>query len=274
MPPKPTLAKHAGATPASRSGLEALSRVTRDLKEGERVVLYRSGKHGAFYLFAYSIGGSFILGISLWTSMVLKEKEGGAKLSYLMRAALMFEAFCVVMIGTVFMLAPSNLVKRASIVKQAATAANGQSPLLFEFTIKRRLPFLKPDVLETSLENVTISPAVPGQKLSYRSIPLEQMNEFNQDTWRPPAGDASSFYRSLRGVASGFVRNTKRCFMRDQMVFVTVKGVGRIKLDLHGGSLLDNGHQLRPFMRAGAPGSLLGKLVVYVSRFGSPKKTS
>jgi hypothetical protein len=224
--------------------------------------LYRSGNHGVFYLFAYGIGGAMLVGTFFWAQMFLTDREGVAKPGYLAQSAIMIECFAVTVVATVIVLAPTNLIKKVSILKQASTAAKGQSPYLLEFSIKRRLPFLKPDILEASFDKVTISRAVPGQNLTYRSVPLELMDEFNADTWT--LGNKSTFMGSVLGIVPAIVRETKRSFMRDQMALVVVQGSGTHKLDLQGAALLEDGAILKEFMERGEGGSsasLWGRLV-------------
>jgi hypothetical protein len=235
------------------------------MKPGERIVLYRSGNHGTFYVFAYSIGGSMLIGAYLWAQMFLTERDDVVKPSYLVKGVLLFEAFAVAGVATAIFLAPTNLINKVSIFKQASTAALGKSPFQLEFSVRRRLPFLKPDILEAPFDEVAISPAVPGQHFSYYNVPLDRMGEFSSDTWQ--MGKKSTVMGSILGIVPAIIRETKRSFLRDQMALVVVKGAGTHKLDLQGATLLDNGALLEEFMkRGGESASLWGRLV---ARWGS-----
>jgi hypothetical protein len=235
------------------------------MKPGERIVLYRSGKHGAFYVFAYSIGAFMLTGTFLWTEMFLKEREGVAKPGYFQQMFLIAEAIGVTGLATVIILAPTNLIQKVSVIKQASTAASGQSPFLMEFLVKRRLPFLKPDILAATFDKVKISRAVPGQKLAYENVAFEQRNEFNSDAWQPSKKSTTNF---ISRIVPAIVRETRRSFMRDQMALVVVQGAGTHKMDLQGASLLDDGALLQEFIKRGDGSSSASLWRRLVARWG------
>jgi len=135
--PKPLVLKNVSTRPAGRpisipqsdnAQRNKLKVMLDAMKSGERIVLYRSGNHGAFYAFAYGIGGALLVGTFLWAQMFMTEREGVPTPGYLMKCVMAFEVLSVTMVATVIILGPTNLIQKVSILSRSRLLQVGSRP--------------------------------------------------------------------------------------------------------------------------------------------------
>lgn len=180
--------------------------------------------------------------------MFLKDEPNKPKTPYWIKVLETLPAFFMVIMGTACILAPMKMIKSVAII-----SANGSRTLRLE--IKRALPFMKPDILETPASKVALDRNVPGftEDIRINNIRIQEAKSFTEKYFSNSReafqsggvlGALSSFNRSLLSAWPATKREIRRMFTRDQMAYVRVEGNGNFKLDLQECSLLDQGRPL------------------------------
>lgn len=145
-----------------------------------------------------------------------------------------------------------GMIKSISIVTTEMNFANAtakftRAPRTLRIEIKRKLPFLKPDVLETDVANVALDRRVPValQDLNFHSIPKAYYESWTADYLRGAAEPTrNGVTAAVKGLWPAIRREVRRMFLRDQIAYVQVKGNGTFKLDLQGCRMLEDGKAL------------------------------
>ena len=226
------------------------------LQSHPQVLIYTAPRHGLFYASSYIIGLFFLFGAYSWAQFALKEPlESGTedqkrRRPWYVQAALSAEILAVVVIGTAFILAPTKMIQSVAITKAAASSPGAPSGgILLRCQVRRLLPFLKPDVLETAPSNAFLDRRVASAQKSIElfNIPPSRAREFTESyfagSYKPTIGEVDKL-GPVHSVWRAIRRETGRMFLREQMAYVRVPGNGRFKLDLQGCSLVDNGRAL------------------------------
>lgn len=216
------------------------------------VLLYTAPSHGVFYLSSYLAGGFFILGAYTYSELILKDSPDGTKQPWWKKSIGAISALAAASFGTIFILGPMGMIKSISILTTevgyaSATAKFTRAPRTLRIEVKRKLPFLKPDVLETDVANVTMDRQVPValQNLDFHSIPKAYSESWTADYMKGAAEPARhGVVAAVKGIWPATRREVRRMFLRDQIAYVEVKGNGTFKLDLQGCRLLEEGAAL------------------------------
>lgn len=241
-------AKAGQSTPPAIPAENASSNGTENV-----VLLYTAPSHGMFYLTSYLAGGFFILGAYMYAELVLKDPKDGSKQPWWKKTIGAVSAIAAASFGTVFILGPMGMIKSISIVASEAGYASAttrftRSPRLLRIEVKRKLPFLKPDVLETDVSNVNLDRRVPLalQDLNFRSISRNHSESWTAAYFKGAAEPArlGGVTAAIKGAWPATRREVRRMFLRDQIAYVTVKGNGNFKLDLQGCRMLEGGQVL------------------------------
>lgn len=222
---------------------------------GERVVLYKSPSHTALFIYSFLCGGGLLLGAVLWSDYALKDRKDRPAVPYLLKALTMAEVLFITGVGTFFLLTPAKMIKKVTIIKDSAQASARGSGYALEFEIKRMLPLVKPDILRTSLDKVSMNRNIKTATigLKFRSIPMSEIGEFSKDVKSKPGpmlGSFASFGGALLKTWPVLKRETRRMFLRDQIAHIKIGNNGKFKLDLQGSELLDGGRPLAELIRA------------------------
>lgn len=213
-------------------------------------LIYTAPRHGVFYLASYLAGGFFILGAYTYAELVLKDPADGPKQPWWKKSIGAVSAIAAASFGTVFILGPMGMIKSMSIVSSEAGFANAtakftRAPRLIRMEVKRKLPFLKPDVLETDISNVSLDRQVPValQDLNFHSVPKIYSESWTADYLKGAAEPAriGGITAAVKGLWPATRREVRRMFLRDQIAYVQVKGNGNFKLDLQGCRMLEGG---------------------------------
>ncbi|KAF2172313.1 hypothetical protein M409DRAFT_50031 [Zasmidium cellare ATCC 36951] len=240
-PPQPT--------PVHSRGSAVLSRINTIAPNLERVLLYTAPRHGSFFAMSYIAGSIFVVGGYLATVTFIKDEPGKPKLKWWAKATAALPAFFFAIIGTTFILAPMKMIKSIAIVTQ-----NGGRILRFE--VKRKLPFMKPDIMETPVSKVVLDRGISSASTNVKihNVPLSEAKAFTE-SYLSKSQDAShnggvlsrlsSFNKSLVNAWPAFKRDIGRMWLRESMAYVRIEGNGNFKVDLQGCSLLDEGKPLQ-----------------------------
>lgn len=245
---KPTKVQEQPPQPAPRKVLPRClgpSRIGNIAPELDRVLLYKAPSHGTFFVVSYLTGAIFLFGAYNIAYTFTKDHPDMPKSPWYIKTLSSIPAWFMVILGTVCMLAPTKVIKSLAIVTQ-----NGKRILRFE--IKRPLPFVKPDIMETPVSKVALNKNVPGfaADLNFTDVRLSEAKMFTENYFSNAedapekggvTGALSSFNRSLLNTWPAAKREIRRMLMRDQMAYVRVEGNGNFKLDLQGCSLLERG---------------------------------
>ncbi|EME48971.1 hypothetical protein DOTSEDRAFT_67874 [Dothistroma septosporum NZE10] len=240
----------------------------------DRVLLYASPDHGAFFAASYIIGGFLLIGGYSYAQMFLKDAPD-RPIHWVFKSLGAISTVAVVGFGTTFLMAPMKLIRSVAIVTQTTGATPFASSRILRVEVKRNLPFLKPDVLETTPSKMVLDRNVPGsvQEIRFQNVPLSQTRSFTEDYFtkhrEPHRGGAMASVlaanRSMLSLWPSISREIRRMFLRDQMAYVRIEGNGSFKLDLQDCQLLDSGKPLHRVTIASneARPSLLGTIAFW-----------
>ncbi|CAK4031679.1 Hypothetical predicted protein [Lecanosticta acicola] len=244
---KPGLAKAPLATP--RFHERVIDTIAPAL---DRVLLYVSPNHGAFFFASYMVGIGFMVG-SFMYARLLKDEPDRPKQHWVTKYAVGATAFFMVIFGTAIVLAPSKMIKSISIITVPSTAGAAPTRKL-QFEIKRQLPFLKPDLLETDPSNVEFDRSVTslGSKLNILSVSRSEARAFTDSYFsgtlrtmqQPQRGLLSRLNGALVNTWPAMKRETRRMCLRDQMAYIRIHPNGNFKIDLQNCTMLDGGRPL------------------------------
>lgn len=252
--PPPTLSEK--SLPATIPGDAILGEKQKRDAMKNVVLLYTAPRHGIFYAASYLAGGFFILGAYTYSELVLKDPADGSKQPWWKKSIGAISALAAASFGTVFILGPMGMIKSISVVTSEAgftnaTAKFTRAPRLLRIEIKRKLPFLKPDVLETDVSNVALDRRVPAalHDLNFHSIPRAYSESWTADYLAGAAEPArsGSITAAVKGLWPATRREVRRMFLRDQIAYVQVKGPrgdSSFKLDLQGCRMLEGGQAM------------------------------
>lgn len=269
-PPTPTYTKRSSPS----TGNPYADRLCHD---ADQVLLYNSPSHTSYTLTSYFFGALFFLG-AINTALVTRDPPQQSDpdtpkrppLPMYIRLAFGIGAISFAAMGTVFVLAPTKIIRRVWLLKRPPppSPAFGQSPYAsyaFQIETKLPLPFRRGRgrTIIAPTPNVSIDREIRAQEIYWRSVPLTSSSPFSAHylpTSHPdhlrPATSPSTF-RARLGAANAslinawptFKANIKRMFLREGIAYVHVIGEhGQWKLDLQGAEVLDRGLPLEGLM--------------------------
>lgn len=219
----------------------------------ERVLLYASPDHGAFFAASYILGGFLLLGGYSYAQMFLKDAKD-RPVHWFFKSLGAISTLAVVAFGTAFIMAPMKLIKSIAIITQAAGTTPLAASRILRVEVKRNLPFLKPDVLETTPSKIFLDRYVPGtvENIDFQNVPLSQARSLTEEYFTGQQevrkcgvmASLSAANRSVLNLWPAISREIRRMFLRDQMAYVRIEGNGTFKLDLQNCKLLDGGGPL------------------------------
>lgn len=231
------------------------------------ILLYVAPSHTAFTIASYAIGFFFIYGAVSYAQLFLKdppEDSKRPKLPYYVKLMGAWSTVLIAAFGTVFILAPTKLIKSITAVRQrpqqqlkmtAATARQAAwystpMPWKLRIEVKRAVPFAKSALLYLKdPQQVSLDRSVP---LASQNVALTSYN-IGDSKWftekyaltgtleHREGGVFSGATRSMVNIWPGIKREVKRMFMRDQMAYMRIEGSGNFKLDLQNSHMLDGG---------------------------------
>lgn len=198
-------------------------------------------------------------------------------ISWKIQALTIVPAVFFVIFSTAFFIGPLKLVRTLSLVRSIPEKATVQGQMFLRFEMKHPLPFVRfpfmkrrsGGVIDAPIGNVCLDRSIDSIKENYPSynVPLARSEDFTDKHLDPsaplplPGGASSSipssgsrggilarlqsFNRGLLNIWPAFVRDVRRMFMRDGMMYVRIPGHGNWKMDVQDCALLDEG---RPMM--------------------------
>lgn len=277
-PPKPTrrkanpLGRQEPPAPATRPAATRISNPYADrlCHNTDIVLLYNSPRHSSYRIWSYICGAiSFLGGVS--TALLVKDessdstnKDANAKrVPWFVRLSVSSVALMFAVMGTIFVLGPSKIIRRIWLVKNQRLQPSGGSTTrhldyFLRLETKSMLPFRAGRTIESDISNFSIDRDVHAQQnLYWNNVPLSSSDLFTSWHQNHPTPPSLGMAGRLMGINAAILnawpatkREVRRMFLRDGFAYVYVVGEdGQWKLDLQGAEVLDRGRPLEKLMQ-------------------------
>lgn len=249
------------------------------------VLLYNSPRHTTYQFASYICGTLFFVG-AVNSALNVKDKPSSnaadkdakpLKTPWPVRISTGAGALVFAVIGTVFILGPTKIIRRIWLVKKQYQQPAGPGALYsLKVETKSGLPFRSGRTIESDIANFSIDRDVRAQQsLRWHSVPLTSSaaftSHFRTNPTPPPLGILSrlrAINGSIMNAWPAVKRDVRRMFLREGFVYVYIVGEdGQWKLDLRGAEVLDGGRPLEKLMQTDA--HMAKGLVPWLQRIAS-----
>lgn len=299
-PSPPTPPPTPRTVPPSQKAFSKNPYVDRLTHNSDQVLIYNSPSHTAYTLMAFFSGGCFLA--MAWNSAVLSKSpttspaesanaEATAKLPptpWWTRWSLTFVAIASASLGTMFILAPTKIIRRIWLLPpqqiQGQFGTGATASYSFKIETKSILPFRQGRTITTPIHNVAIdrSIAASAADFSWHNVPLSSSAAFTNhylpsthpsNTRATPnsatiASRVKGFNSALLNAWPALRGHAKRMFIREGIAYVHIIGEdGQWKLDLQNAEVLDRAQPVTHLMQT--DGEMAKGVVPFLQRIAA-----